>query len=103
MFIDYVNRKDLGRVNRPKATLFCWSSINICWSALDPNDIAQVWGLVSQWQERLRGPASYESDEPDGNFSPRQPNARRDKREVPRVSSMGRSAVGRRNKILNAK
>jgi hypothetical protein len=47
------------------------------------------WGLVSQWQASDWRFRSYEADEPDWNFSPRQPNAIRDKREVPRVSSMG--------------
>jgi hypothetical protein len=53
--------------------------------------------------ERLRGSASYESDEPDWNFSPRQPNTIRDKREVPRVSSMGDLPWVGATKILNAK
>jgi hypothetical protein len=38
-------------------------------------------------------------DGSDWNFSPRQPNAMRDKKEVPRVSSMSRSAAERRNRF----
>jgi hypothetical protein len=54
-------QRRLGQGARPEGHAFCWSSINICWSTLDPNDIAPVEALFHIGSERWLGSASSKS------------------------------------------